>query len=211
MKNDCSLPGTLGADPSVSRRAATNLLNSMLRPAMLMLLAWLCLPALAQTGEWTWVGGSSTLPSSWQGQPGVYGTLGTPAAGNTPGSRAWFANCTDNHGNFWLFGGWGYDSAGNAGLLNDLWVFNPSTNQWTWMGGASTLPTASSGGWPGVYGALGKSAAKNVPGGRVGTACSIDPDGNFWLFGGAASMPLASMGRKTIFGSSTFQQSSGHG
>lgn len=41
--------------------------------------------ATAQTGsanQWTWVGGSSTV-----NQSGVYGTLGTPAAGNIPGSR----------------------------------------------------------------------------------------------------------------------------
>ena len=32
--------------------------------------------------QWAWAGGSSTV-----GQPGVYGTLGTPAPGNIPGGR----------------------------------------------------------------------------------------------------------------------------
>ncbi len=37
----------------------------------------------------------------------------------------------------WLFGGFGIDSTGESGLLNDLWEFNPSTLEWTWMGGSS--------------------------------------------------------------------------
>ena len=40
--------------------------------------------------DWTWMGGSSTVPNTNDGsggQSGVYGTLGTPAAGNIPGSR----------------------------------------------------------------------------------------------------------------------------
>jgi RNA-directed DNA polymerase len=35
-----------------------------------------------------------------------------------------------------LFGGQGYDSAGNSGLLNDLWKFSPGSGLWTWMSGA---------------------------------------------------------------------------
>ena len=33
-------------------------------------------------------------------------------------------------------------SAPLLAILNDLWEFNPSTNQWTWMGGSKTVPTA---------------------------------------------------------------------
>ena len=49
------------------------------------LLAFLAvaLPAWAQpneTTEWTWICGSSAIA-----QPGVYGTLGSPAGGNIPG------------------------------------------------------------------------------------------------------------------------------
>jgi hypothetical protein len=76
--------------------------------------------------EWTWMGGSSkgvlSFYSSY-GQPGVYGTLGIPAAGNIPGSRYDAANWTDSSGNFWLFGG----NGGSNGSYNDLWKFNPST------------------------------------------------------------------------------------
>jgi hypothetical protein len=30
---------------------------------------------------------------------------------------------TDSSGNPWLFGGYGYDSHGNLGYLNDLWKY----------------------------------------------------------------------------------------
>jgi hypothetical protein len=81
--------------------------------------------------EWTWMGGSGTVGSNG-GQPGVYGTLGMPASGNIPGGREYATSWTDGSGNFWLFGGIGYDAKGLGELqLNDLWEFNPSTNAWT--------------------------------------------------------------------------------
>jgi hypothetical protein len=61
-------------------------------------------------GEWTWVAGSDKAQ-----QAGVYGTKGTPAAGNTPGARYGAVGWTDKDGNLWLFGGeqkaftWFYD------------------------------------------------------------------------------------------------------
>jgi N-acetylneuraminic acid mutarotase len=66
--------------------------------------------------------------------------MGTPAAGNTPGRRYQSVSWVDSSGNFWLYGGLGFDGAGNWGALSDLWRFNPSTNQWTWMAGGSTVP-----------------------------------------------------------------------
>jgi hypothetical protein len=51
--------------------------------------------------EWTWMGGSSTVGSNG-GQPGVYGTLGTPAPGNIPGGREYAMGWTDSSGNFWV-------------------------------------------------------------------------------------------------------------
>jgi len=141
----------------------------------------------AQANEWTWIGGSSTMSIQAQangiyGQPGVYGTLGTPAAGNIPGSRQRAASWTDISGNFWVFGGDGIDANGSWGYLNDIWKFNPQTNEWTWMGGSSTV--GSSSGQPGVYGTLGTPAAGNTPGGRFEASCWTDSSGNLWLFGG---------------------------
>jgi N-acetylneuraminic acid mutarotase len=154
--------------------------------------AGMALTAGAQTtapNEWTWVGGNNYVnnPSA---APGVYGTLGTPAAGNIPGARDSAATWTDSSGNFWLFGGKGTDAKGNFGYLNDLWEFQPSTQEWTWIGGSSTLPASCAGsttvacGQPGVYGTLGSAAAANVPGGRNAASYWTDSSGNFWLFGG---------------------------
>jgi N-acetylneuraminic acid mutarotase len=130
--------------------------------------------------EWTWMGGSET---SNNGLAGVYGTLGTPAAGNIPGGRYTAASWTDSSGNFWLYGGLGFDASGDEGYLNDLWEFSPSTNKWTWMGGNNRVPGQSQG-LPGVYGTLGTPAAGNNPGGRWVTTSWTDSSGNFWLFGG---------------------------
>jgi len=140
------------------------------------------------TSEWTWMGGSNTISCGSYpcGEPGVYGTLGTPAAGNIPGGINTPATWTDANGNFWLFGGGGDDANGNRGNLNALWMFSPSTNEWTWMGGSSTVPypTAPVSGEPGVYGELGVPAAANQPGGRAGALGWVDGSGNFWLLGG---------------------------
>ena len=140
----------------------------------------------ASTHEWVWLGGSSTVPCSDCGRPGVYGTLGLSAAGNIPGGRVRASAWSDSSGHFWLFGGSGFDAAGNNGDLNDLWEFDPSTNAWTWMGGSSAIPPGRTGnGQPGVYGALGVFAPGNIPGGRNDASSWTDSSGNFWLFGGA--------------------------
>jgi N-acetylneuraminic acid mutarotase len=136
---------------------------------------------------WVWMGGGSTVPTTGnEGNPGVYGTLGVPAPGNIPGGRYLANRWIDSGGNFWLFGGYAIDADGDQGFPGDLWEFNPSTNEWAWMGGSSTVPSTSAndGGNPGVYGILGVPAAGNIPGGREGSVSWTDSSGNFWLFGG---------------------------
>jgi N-acetylneuraminic acid mutarotase len=132
--------------------------------------------------QWTWMGGSSNLPNVFQGQPGVYGTLGTPSAANIPGGREYPSSWTDSNGNFWLFGGYGDDSGDNSYYLNDLWEFNPTAGEWTWVSGSSTV--AFGNGQPGSYGALGTPASANTPGGRAYAISWADAKGNLWLFGG---------------------------
>jgi len=133
------------------------------------------------TVEWAWMSGSDTV-GGHGGQPGVYGTLGTAAAGNTPGSRNFPATWIDSAGNLWLFGGWDYDADAIAGELNDLWQFDPSTNEWTWMGGSSTAGPHD--GQSGTYGTLGTAAPGNTPGGLFAPSSWTDGSGDFWLFGG---------------------------
>jgi N-acetylneuraminic acid mutarotase len=150
----------------------------------LLVILSLSFPAGAQTtgtNEWAWMSGNNT-----GGSFGVYGTLGTPASSNAPGGRSQGATWADSKGNLWLFGGSGFDSVGNAGTLNDFWEFNPSSNEWTWMGGISTLPSALASP-SGVYGTLGTPAAGNIPGGRSGAATWTDANGDLWLFGGAGT------------------------
>jgi N-acetylneuraminic acid mutarotase len=139
------------------------------------------------TGEWAWMSGSPT------GTPnGVYGTMGAASAGNVPGARSDSAGWTDSKGNLWLFGGWGMDASGIQGVLNDLWEFTPSTGQWTWMSGSTTIGNScfsfdiasSVCAEPSVYGTLGTAAAGNTPGSREGATTWTDNKGNMWLFGG---------------------------
>ncbi len=119
---------------------------------------------------------------------GVYGTQGTAASTNLPGGR-WGATAKlDGSGNLWMFGGYGYDSAGTLGLLNDLWEY--SGGEWTWISGSNLANP------DGVYGTQGTAASSNVPGGRQVASSWIDANGNFWVFGG---YNLSSTGEPNAF------------
>ena len=123
--------------------------------------------------EWTWMSGNSSAD-----QTSVYGSLGVAAASNVPGAREAACSWTDSNGNFWLFGGLGYDLTGAVADINDLWEYNPTTLQWTWVAGSG------SGNQSGSYGTLGVPSANNVPSARQGSSCWTDKSGNLWLFGG---------------------------
>ena len=123
-------------------------------------------------GKWTWMGGSDLA-----NQIGTYRTLDTPARGNIPGARGQAVAWTDASGNFWLFGGEGYHSAGTVGYLNDLWKY--SGGEWTWMGGSDLANKT------GTYRTLDTPAPGNVPGARYYRPDAwADASGNLWLFGG---------------------------
>ncbi len=125
------------------------------------------------TREWTWVSGADTVNST-----GVYGTQGVASADNVPGARQGASSWIDSSGNLWLFGGYGYDSTGAVGDLDDLWEYSLSTGEWTWVGGADTANAA------GVYGTETQASASNMPGARQAASSWIDSSGNLWLFGG---------------------------
>lgn len=69
--------------------------------------------------DWTWMKGSSSTRQS-----GVYGTLGTPAAGNTPGARWFSGGWTDELGRLWLVGGEGQTTSPYQPFL-DMWIYTP--------------------------------------------------------------------------------------
>ncbi|WP_263359886.1 kelch repeat-containing protein [Acidicapsa ligni] len=152
---------------------------------------WEFNPNLGSNGEWAWMGGSTTVPEQ-EGNSGVYGTLGTPSANNIPGGRYGGYAWTDPSGNFWLFGGNGFDSVGTNAYLNDLWKYTPGANgaagKWTWIGGLAVAPISpspfSQSAAPGVYGTLGSQDTANIPGGRSAGVTWTDASGNLWLLGG---------------------------
>jgi N-acetylneuraminic acid mutarotase len=125
------------------------------------------------TKKWTWVSGAKTANST-----ATYGTKGTGSTGNTPGARYSHTAIKASGGSFWYYGGYGYDSISNFGALNELWKFDPTTSQWTWVSGLQYI-------WQiGVYGTKGTSAAGNQPGSKSYAAGWGDASGNIWFFGG---------------------------
>jgi N-acetylneuraminic acid mutarotase len=125
------------------------------------------------SGQWTWISGGNAVNAA-----GFYGAQGTASASNVPGARYSASSWIDSSGNLWLFGGYGDDLTGNAGKLNDLWQYSPSSNQWTWVGGAGVANAAA------LYGTLGTAAASIGPGARQAASSWTDSSGNLWLFGG---------------------------
>jgi N-acetylneuraminic acid mutarotase len=123
------------------------------------------------SGQWTWMTGTNLVD-----QNGVYGTLKTAAAANTPGTRQNLTMASDPSGNIWLFGGMGRDKNGNNSYLNDLWKFNGS--QWTWMSGSSVVGNG------GTYGTRGVGSTSNKPGDRNGAGIVVDSNAKIWVFGG---------------------------
>jgi len=127
------------------------------------------------TNDWTWVKG----PSS-PNQSGVYGTQGIPDINNYPGARSFgSASWVDSSGALWLFGGSGYDANGATGKLNDLWRYDISSNEWTWMKGNNTCCSN------GNYGTIGVEAATNEVSSRTEACGTWTGYGNYlYLFGG---------------------------
>ena len=122
-----------------------------------------------ESGIYTWIGGSNE-----DGASGIYGEKGVPSVNKIPGARSSSAFWTDEDGMMWLFGG--YES---FEYNNDLWKFNPFTDEWTWISGRNSQNI------PGNYGTKGVPDPNNEIGSRRYTRGWVDNDGNFWIFGGA--------------------------
>ncbi len=139
------------------------------------------------TKTWTWIRGSNG-----PNQLGVYGTMGVASATNEPGAREFPTCWTDAAGNFWMFGGDGLGTTplafpGQPEKLGDLWKYDPTSNQWTWIKGFNVTQQS------GVYGTTGSAAPSNLPGGRYGAGGWVDASGDFWLFGGRGYGAAASL------------------
>ncbi|HEY4906999.1 MAG TPA: kelch repeat-containing protein [Candidatus Acidoferrum sp.] len=159
-------------------------------------------------GNWVWISGGNTNKVS---QVGIYGTQGTAAPGNMPGSRHSAVGWADANGNLWLFGGEGEDETGTAhGILNDLWMYSITNNQWTYVAGSTaanqtgvypTQPVVGSVATTAAAGSCGLAVGDTTlgndivscspisltgaaPGSRWGASGWIDTNGSLWLFGG---------------------------
>jgi hypothetical protein len=126
--------------------------------------------------------------------PGVYLEKCSPCSECYPASRnesrsSW----RDFNGNLWLYGGQPGNGAGGSGSWGDLWVYNPTTDKWTWVFGNSipsqTLP---------VYGTLQVASPTNNPGGKNGSLSWVDGFGNLWLFGGQNGPPFNDLWKYNI-------------
>jgi hypothetical protein len=141
---------------------------------------WKCTPGASVDASGA---GTSSCPWSLAGGSTVGNTIGSGTqgvAGGTPGGRWAAATTTDASGNFWMFGGQGEDFSGTIGLLNDLWEYNATANQWTWIGPA----TSNAANQNGNYGTVGTGTGTTAPGGRQAAVLWADTAGNIWLFGG---------------------------
>ncbi len=121
--------------------------------------------------QWAWMAGSTS-----NNKPGAYGIQGVADSLNTPGGRCSYCKWKDPSGRFWLFGGGNYNT---AKYFNDLWMFDPSTNWWTWMSGTTLAGTDNN------AGSKCDSSINYYPSARFeDRSCATDSCGNFWLFGG---------------------------
>jgi PKD repeat protein len=121
------------------------------------------------TNEWTFIKGYNT-----PGHLPTYGVQGIPNPNNQPGSRGeTTCSWTDSQNHLWFYGG-----TTDAGDCGDLWMYNITTNEWTWMAGdnfAGTMPS---------YGTQGVFSPTNEPGSRQVYCNWIDSADHLWLFGG---------------------------
>ena len=69
----------------------------------------------------------------------VSGSNETQEESNTvltePGPRQGGSTFTDPEGNFWLYGGYGFDEDRQFGNLDDLWKYDTQTKTWSWVAG----------------------------------------------------------------------------
>jgi hypothetical protein len=128
------------------------------------------------TNIWTWVNGSS-IPNGL----GVYGTKGIPGPNNVPGARGHGSTTwTDQQGHLWMHAGFGYDQLGTCFCpIDDMWMYDIPTNQWTWMQGATVGLTSAN------FGTLGTADTGNTPGARSeANTAWVKSDGTLWTYGG---------------------------
>lgn len=151
----------------------------------------------ANTNNYTWLKGSIGAYGA-----ATYGTLGVPAAANTPNAREGAISFTYG-GYLYLYGG--YSNGGGYGAKNDLWRFDTTTNNWTWIKGSSGF------GNPGSYGIQNVANASNLPPSGNSNSASWVCNGKFYLYSGGGrddmwEYDIATNNWTWIKGSTAFSQ-----
>lgn len=128
--------------------------------------------------KWTWLSGDTTSAT----YP-VYGVQGEPSVNYKPGSRQLHSMALDTvHQRIYIFAGVGFaktNLGGSAYLLNDLWVYNLSSMEWTWLKGSDSIGANS------FYGTKGVPDSRNQPFVRYGHSMIVDSKNQvFYVFGG---------------------------
>ncbi|WP_141731750.1 kelch repeat-containing protein [Oligoflexus tunisiensis] len=117
----------------------------------------------------------------------VNGLRGVSSSHIWPGARTQAAAWQSPDGKFWMFGGDGLSSMyAGGGSMNDLWTFDPSTQQWTWVSGSTQYWGSAEVPAPNHYGEFGPMDMPGTfkPGSRTGAMAFPDGNGNVWIFGG---------------------------
>lgn len=125
-----------------------------------------------QNNMWTWINGSNVIDDL-----GSYGIKSVPSSANCPPSRGYgIMSWTDKNNNLWLYGG--FNSLGGI-EFQDLWKYDISTNEWTWVSGSNTNTNLTN------YGTQGVASQNNNPPKIKENNCTwIDASNNLWFFGG---------------------------
>ncbi|MBK8845637.1 MAG: T9SS type A sorting domain-containing protein [Bacteroidetes bacterium] len=122
--------------------------------------------------------------------PGNYNSSCSFDSLNLPASRfEQRAAVTDYCNRFWMYGGF----SANAGMLNDLWVFDSQILQWSLLSGSSAINQSGS------YGALGVASPNNLPPSRAGAVAWWGNDNKYYLFGGTENNSFTSFSDLWMF------------
>lgn len=114
-----------------------------------------------------------------------FGTQGVPSSTTFPGVKYWHACAMSPFDNqFYLFGGW----AGTGSLReNNMWSYNFSLKQWTFLKGNSAPGTYTT---YGVSAGVGIEAPSNLPAGRqMHSLNAMTSTASFIMFAGSTYYP----------------------
>ena len=126
-------------------------------------------------GTWEHQKGSQAI-----NQGGVEGTQGEAATANVPGGRKYFAMDIAENNVIWIMGGRAMSTGSVESNLGDLWKYNTTTNEWTFVTGATTNNRDET--FIDNF-TKGEITSMHI-GSRKHFDMTIDESGTLWLFGG---------------------------